>query len=118
MLISTLGGLIKDYRIKKRLSQLEVSLRIGWKDSTRLSKIEQGRVGRPTRPTLDKIMGALSLSEQEKGQMLLTGLRSGKPLEMTPQKYEKLRKDLRARPSGSVREVKLKRTKKTTRNPN
>lgn len=71
MLTATLGGLIKDYRIQKRLSQLEVSLRIGWRDSTRLSKIEQGRVGRPTRPTLDKIMGALGLSEHEKGQMLL-----------------------------------------------
>jgi len=51
MLTATLGGLIKDYRIKKRLSQLEVSLRIGWKDTTRLSKIEQGRVGKPIRKT-------------------------------------------------------------------
>lgn len=71
MLTATLGGLIKDYRLKKRLSQLEVSLRIGWKDTTRLSKIEQGRVGKPTRLTLDKIMDALRLREQEKGQMLL-----------------------------------------------
>lgn len=71
MLTSTLGGLIKDYRIKKRLSQLEVSLRIGWKDTSRLSKIEQGRVSKPTRETLDKIMAALELDESEKGQMLL-----------------------------------------------
>lgn len=71
MLTSTLGGLIKDFRIKKRLSQLEISLRIGWSDTTRLSKIEQGRVGRPTRPTLDKIMDALDLNEHEKGEMLL-----------------------------------------------
>ena len=72
MLTATLGGLIKDYRIKKRLSQLEVSLRIGWKDTTRLSKIEQGRVGRPIRKTLDKIMDALDLNEQEKNMMLLS----------------------------------------------
>lgn len=73
MLTSTLGGLIKDYRIKKRLSQLEVSLRIGWKDTTRLSKIEQGRVGKPTRETVDKIIKALELLDMEIGQFLLVG---------------------------------------------
>lgn len=69
MLTATLGGLIKDYRIKKRLSQQEVSLRIGWSDCSRLSKIEQGRVGKITKPTLDKIMDALDLGEYERGQM-------------------------------------------------
>lgn len=73
MLTATLGGLIKDYRIKKRLSQLEVSLRIGWKDTSRLSKIEQGRVGKPTRKTIDKVIKALQLDEQEKGEFLLVG---------------------------------------------
>lgn len=71
MLTATLGGLIKDYRIKKRLSQLEVSLRIGWKDTSRLSKIEQGRVGKPTRETIDKIMDALELNAGERTDMLL-----------------------------------------------
>lgn len=73
MLTATLGGLMKDHRIKKRLSQLEVSLRIGWKDTTRLSKIEQGRVGKPTRKTLDKIMSALELNEKEQAEMLMAG---------------------------------------------
>lgn len=73
MLTSTLGGLIKDYRLKKRLSQLEVSLRIGWSDTTRLSKIEQGRVGKPTRETVEKIIKALELTEQEKGEFLFMG---------------------------------------------
>lgn len=73
MLTATLGGLIKDYRIRKRLSQMEVSLKIGWKDTSRLSKIEQGRVGKPTRKTAEKIIKALSLSEQEKGEFLLVG---------------------------------------------
>ncbi|EKD84991.1 MAG: transcriptional regulator, XRE family [uncultured bacterium] len=73
MLTATLGGLIKDYRLKKRLSQMEVSLRIGWKDTSRLSKIEQGRVGKPTRETIDKVIKALDLSEQEKGEFLFTG---------------------------------------------
>ena len=71
MLTATLGGLIKDYRIKKRLSQFDVSLRIGWKDTSRLSKIEQGRVGKPTRATLDKIFDALELNEHERGEMML-----------------------------------------------
>lgn len=73
MLTATLGGLIKDYRLKKRLSQQEVSLRIGWSDSTRLSKIEQGRVGKPTIVTIEKIINALDLTEQEKGEFLFTG---------------------------------------------
>lgn len=71
MLTATLGGLIKDYRIQKRLSQMEVSLRIGWKETSRLSKIEQGRVGVPTRETVEKIMKALELTEREKADMLM-----------------------------------------------
>lgn len=73
MLKATLGGLIKDYRIKKRLSQLDISLLIGWSDTTRLSKIEQGRVGKPTRKTIEKIIEALKLSNQEKGEFLYMG---------------------------------------------
>ena len=72
MITATLGGLIKDYRIKKRLSQFDVSLRIGWKDTSRLSKIEQGRVGKPTRETIEKIIKALGLSQYERGSMLLS----------------------------------------------
>lgn len=73
MLSATLGGLIKDYRLKKRLSQLEVSLRIGWSDATRLSKIEQGRVGKPTRETVEKIIKALELNEIDKNHFLFSG---------------------------------------------
>lgn len=71
MFTATLGGLIKDYRIKKRLSQMEVSLRIGWKDTSRLSKIEQSRVGKPTAQTLEKIIKALELDHQERNSLLL-----------------------------------------------
>ena len=73
MFTATLGGLIKDYRLKKRLLQLEVSLRIGWKDTTRLSKIEQGRVSKPTRETAEKIIKALELTDEEKGEFLYMG---------------------------------------------
>jgi len=73
MLTATLGGLIKDYRIKKRLSQVDVSLRLGWKDTSRISKIEQGRVGKPNRQTAERIITALELNEQEKGHFLLVG---------------------------------------------
>jgi transcriptional regulator with XRE-family HTH domain len=73
MLTSTLGGLIKDYRIKKRLSQVDISLKLGWKDTSRISKIEQGRVGKPNRITAEKIMKALDLNEQERGNFLLVG---------------------------------------------
>lgn len=72
MITATLGGLIKDYRIKKRLSQFDVSLRIGWRDTSRLSKIEQGRVGKPTGETIEKIIKALGLTEHERGNILLS----------------------------------------------
>lgn len=72
-MLTTIGGVIKDYRIIKRISQLELSLRIGWKDSTRLSKIEQGRAGTPSRETIDKIITALELTESEKGEFLYVG---------------------------------------------
>lgn len=73
MLTATLGGLIKDYRIKKRLSQVDISLKLGWKDTSRISKIEQGRVGKPNRQTVERIINALELTEQEKGHFLLVG---------------------------------------------
>lgn len=67
----TLGGLIKTYRINKRLSQFDVAIAMGWKDTSRLSKIEQGRV-KPTRPIVEKIMDSLDLSEEERGEFLMT----------------------------------------------
>jgi transcriptional regulator with XRE-family HTH domain len=73
MMTATLGGLIKDYRIRKRISQLDVSLQLGWKDTSRISKIEQGRVGKPNRSTAERIMKALDLTEQERGNFLLVG---------------------------------------------
>lgn len=73
MMIATLGGLIKDYRIKKRLSQIDVSLKLGWKDTSRISKIEQGRVGKPNRTTADRIIQALDITKQERGNFLLVG---------------------------------------------
>lgn len=73
MFTATLGGLIKDYRIQKRLSQLDISMRIGWRDTSRLSKIEQGRVSKPARETAEKIIKALELNGQERGEFLLAG---------------------------------------------
>ena len=68
----SLGGLIKTYRINRRLSQFDVATAIGWKDTSRLSKIEQGRV-KPTRPLVEKIMNALNLDEIERGEFLFAG---------------------------------------------
>src|SRR4030066_701251 len=73
MFMATLGGLIKDFRIQKRISQLEVATKMGWSDTTRLSKIEQGRTGKPTRSVTDRILDALSISESEKNELLLFG---------------------------------------------
>ena len=70
---ATLGGLLKDYRLQKNISQLEISFAVGWKEPSRLSRIEQGRVGRPKRALLDRIMDAMKLDEEERGRLLLGG---------------------------------------------
>lgn len=70
MIGSTLGGLIKDHRLKTRISQLDISLKMGWKDTSRLSKIEQGRVSKPKRETIDRLLDALSLDKFERGDFL------------------------------------------------
>lgn len=70
---STLGGLIKDYRLQKGISQLDISFALGWKEPSRLSRIEQGRMEKPSREMLDKIIEALGLSEEEQNMLLLTG---------------------------------------------
>jgi len=71
--MATLGGLIKDYRIQKRLSQLEIATKVGWSDTSRLSKIEQGRTYKPSRAVVEKILDALELSESERNEALLAG---------------------------------------------
>lgn len=71
MIPASLGGLIKEFRIKKRLSQQDISLLVGWKDTTRLSKIEQSRIGSISHDTLHKIIKALDLNENERARMLL-----------------------------------------------
>jgi transcriptional regulator with XRE-family HTH domain len=71
--MATLGGLIKDYRIQKRLSQVDISTKVGWSDTTRLSKIEQGRTFKPSREVVCRILEALDLTEPEKNEALLVG---------------------------------------------
>lgn len=70
---STLGGLIKDYRLQKGISQLDIAFSMGWKEPSRLSRIEQGKTERPPRELVDKIIYALDLDEEEKNALLLTG---------------------------------------------
>jgi transcriptional regulator with XRE-family HTH domain len=70
---ASLGGLLKDYRLQKNISQMEIAFDLGWKEPSRLSRIEQGRVGNPPRKTLDKIIKAMRLKEEEKSHLLLVG---------------------------------------------
>lgn len=70
---STLGGLIKDYRLQKGISQLDIAFSLGWKEPSRLSRIEQGKTERPTRELVDKIIHAIGLEEEEKNILLLNG---------------------------------------------
>ncbi len=45
-------------------------MKIGWSDTTRLSKIEQGHVGISSHKAIDKIFSALDLTEIEKSEVL------------------------------------------------
>ena len=70
---ATLGGLIKDYRLQKNISQLEIAFALGWKEPSRLSRIEQGRVGNPKRTFVNRLMVAMKLSREEKNRLMLVG---------------------------------------------
>ncbi len=70
---ATLGGLIKDYRLQKNISQIEIAFGLGWSEPSRLSRIEQGLTKKPMRETLDRLSQALKLDRFEKGQLLLVG---------------------------------------------
>lgn len=70
---ATLGGLIKDYRLQKNISQLEIAFALGWKETSRLSRIEQGRVGNPSRELLDRLSDIMKLEENERGTLFLAG---------------------------------------------
>ena len=65
ILQASLGGLLKDYRTQKNITQNEVAFSLGWKDIVRLSNIELG-IEKPTRTLIDEICKALDLKEQEK----------------------------------------------------
>jgi transcriptional regulator with XRE-family HTH domain len=69
----TLGGLIKDFRLQKNLSQLEVAAAMGWKDGSILSRIEQSVVERPSREVIEKFASILLLTPREKNELLLAG---------------------------------------------
>jgi transcriptional regulator with XRE-family HTH domain len=70
---ATLGGLIKDLRLQKNISQLEIAFALGWKEPSRLSRIEQGKNTSPPRFLIENIMDAMKLSEEERNQLLVNG---------------------------------------------
>src|SRR3990167_9002260 len=86
---ASLGGLLKDYRLQKNLSQLEIAFSLGWKDTSRLSRIEQGRIDKPQRKRMDKICQIMELKDEEKNHILLSG-----GYLPTMEEIENVRKDL------------------------
>ncbi|MEK7518104.1 MAG: hypothetical protein AAB583_06200 [Patescibacteria group bacterium] len=76
---------------------MSISLPEGMKKSIQ-EVAKQDYYGTPSDYIRSVVREDLKRRDQEKlEQMLLKGLHSGKPLEMIPQKYEKLRKSLRSR---------------------
>lgn len=70
---ATLGGLIKDLRLQKNISQLEIAFALGWKEPSRLSRIEQGKNSSPPRFLIENIMDAMKLTEEERYHLLMAG---------------------------------------------
>ncbi len=89
---ATLGGLIKDYRLQKNLSQMEVAFALGWNETSRLSRIEQGKVGNPSREFIDRLIKIMKLEEEEKNTLLLAGnyLPTLEEIEQAKKIYESL----------------------------
>ncbi len=69
----SLGALLKYYRIKRRVSQLEIAYMLGWTDTSRLSRIEQERILRPSRELVNRIAHILGLDEIERNELLYAG---------------------------------------------
>ncbi|MBI2847403.1 MAG: helix-turn-helix domain-containing protein [Chloroflexi bacterium] len=68
---SVLGGIIKAHRLRRGMSQSELSAEMGWNTHpSRLSRYEQGRVV-PNRATLDRLSAALRLAPDERGRMFM-----------------------------------------------
>lgn len=68
---SVLGGLIKAYRLRRGLTQSELSEAIGWRIlPSRLSRYEQGLIV-PSRATLEKISKALGLRSDDRGRLFM-----------------------------------------------
>jgi antitoxin ParD1/3/4 len=77
-------------------TNMSISLPLGMKQLIQ-EEVRKGYYGTPSDYIRSIIREDLKRRDQEKlEQMLLDGLDSGKPIEMTPQKYKKLRQDLRA----------------------
>jgi transcriptional regulator with XRE-family HTH domain len=70
---ATLGGLIKDYRLQKNMSQLDIAFALGWKESSQLSRIEQGRVEKPGKKLVESLANIMELKPSEKNDLLLAG---------------------------------------------
>ncbi len=70
---ASFGGLLKDFRLRKNLSQKEVAYALGWTEASRLSRIEQGKVANPPRDFIDRLCTIMKLEEEEKNQLLLAG---------------------------------------------
>ncbi len=73
LLQASLGGLIKDYRMQKNISLLEVAFALGQQDVKYVDDIEQGKVEKPSTEFLERLSIVLGLKEKEKNQLLYTG---------------------------------------------
>jgi transcriptional regulator with XRE-family HTH domain len=70
---ATLGGLIKDLRIQKNIPQVDIAFALGWKEASRLSRIEQGKVEKPKRELLGRLMNAMNLTKEERNNLYYVG---------------------------------------------
>jgi len=52
---------------------MEIAFALGWKDTARISRIEQGRIEKPDRKLIVKICKILELKPQESNSLLLVG---------------------------------------------
>ncbi len=91
MIYSSFGGLLKDFRIRKNLTQQEIAYAMGWSEPSRLSRIEQGSTKKPAREMVDKLITLMKLDRAEKGQLLYAG-----GYLPTKEEIENMRKEVRS----------------------
>lgn len=69
----SLGSVIREYKVQKGMSDIEITLGMGWEDPSILHNLENGTIEKPNAAIIDKLCSVLKLASCEKNRLLYSG---------------------------------------------